>query len=70
MGRSLEMTVRYSSDLTQVMGIGSVGTNFPQAKKTFFAHTAGVPEISSVVLEDFDSTSSNEFYHSNLDDLC
>ncbi|XP_057807225.1 nicastrin isoform X2 [Salvia miltiorrhiza] len=98
-----------------VMEIGSVGTNFPQGTKTFFAHTAGAtssvnetltalysaqdslsgnvmvrkastsnpgvppsslmtfltkkPEISGLVLEDFDSAFSNEFYHSHLDDL-
>lgn len=28
------------------------------------------PEISSLVLEDFDSAFSNKFYHSHLDDLC
>lgn len=98
-----------------VMEIGSVGKNFPQGTKTFFAHTAGAtssvnetlsalqraqdslsknlmvkkaspsnpgvppssfmtflkknPEISGLVLEDFDSAFSNKFYHSHLDDL-
>ncbi|XP_024455409.2 nicastrin isoform X3 [Populus trichocarpa] len=58
-----------SSLIETVIEIGSVGKGFSQGNSTFFAHTAANPSTSGMVLEDFDTSFSDKFYHSHLDDM-